>query len=60
MTEAEKALLFAIRNTIDALLMGSGAAPDPGPCLHPEREQAPDSTWGNPHWRCAVCKVRVE
>lgn len=56
MTEAEKAQLFAIRNIVDAMLMGS-AAPDPAPCIHPEREEAPDSTWGNRRERCAVCKA---
>lgn len=60
MTEAEKAQLFAIRNIVDAMLMGSSVAPDPAPCIHPEREADPLSTLGRPMWRCAVCKARIE
>lgn len=60
MTESEKALLFAMRNTIDALLMGVGVAPDPAPCIHPESEPAPDSTLGNPRIRCAVCHAPLD
>ena len=60
MTGAERALLFAIRNTVDALLLGSGAPVPPEPCRHEERESAPDSTLGNPRYQCARCHAPVE
>ncbi len=60
MNEAEQAQLFAIRNIVDALLLGAGALTPPPACAHPEREPDPESTWGNPLERCAICKARLD
>jgi hypothetical protein len=59
MTESERALLFAMRNTIDALLMGVGAPVAPQPCAHDEVELGPTSTLGNPQYQCVRCKQAV-
>ena len=59
MTEAERSLLFAMRNLVDALLLSSEPQERPS-CPHVEREPAPDATLGHPSWRCARCHQPVE
>lgn len=61
MTDAERALLYSIRNIVDALLL-SVEAPgvEPATCPHDQREPAPTSTLGNEQWWCARCHAPLE